>query len=352
MYECLVGYPPFYADDPMSTCRKIVAWKRTLVFPDEVDISVIAKDLIEKLITDVKGASGRSKRLKFDQMAEHPFFKGVDWKNIRSTKAVIVPTVEGPTDTQNFDDFEEEDQDIDDEKNDSSKQNDKVEEGKSDESFIGYTFKRPEETTKMNNNFFEPPKDDEDDNDNDSDSDDFGVYSYDTQESLESVKSCLADRLETKILEIIKDTYQEEFSTWALRNTMKFVIPDLIRLSEDEPYGVKGANIILKFSKLQDKHDGHQSPSKFSKLRRSSNISSCSTSSEHDGFEGAVTIGDFKICNDTVSTFELVLILKEEKRDLGQSIRNWLSHLTGSKKINEVSSEFSLTKRKLYRMST
>lgn len=187
---------------------------------------------------------------------------------------------------------------------------------------------------------------------NDSDSDDFGVYSYDTQESLESVKSCLADRLETKILEIIKDTYQEEFSTWALRNTMNFVIPDLIRLSEDEPYGVKGANIILKFSKLQDKHDGHQSPSKFSKLRRSSNISSCSTSSEHDGFEGAVTIGDFKICNDTVSTFELVLILKEEKRDLGQSIRNWLSHLTGSKKINEVSSEFSLTKRKLYRMST
>ena len=34
---------------------------------------------------------------------------------------------------------------------------------------------------------------------NDSDSDDFGVYSYDTQESLESVKSCLADRLETKV---------------------------------------------------------------------------------------------------------------------------------------------------------
>ena len=116
-------------------------------------------------------------------------------------------------------------------------------------------------------------------------------------------------------MEIIKDTYQEEFSTWALRNTMNFVIPDLIRLSEDEPYGVKGANIILKFSKLQDKHDGHHSPSKFSKLRRSSNISSCSTSSEHDGFEGAVTIGDFKICNDTVSNnctclFEFTTILR------------------------------------------
>src|SRR5687767_4266176 len=31
MYECLVGYPPFYAEDPMSTCRKIVNWKKTLV---------------------------------------------------------------------------------------------------------------------------------------------------------------------------------------------------------------------------------------------------------------------------------------------------------------------------------
>lgn len=24
MYEMLIGYPPFYSDDPMSTCRKVV----------------------------------------------------------------------------------------------------------------------------------------------------------------------------------------------------------------------------------------------------------------------------------------------------------------------------------------
>lgn len=24
MYEMLVGYPPFYADDPISTCRKVL----------------------------------------------------------------------------------------------------------------------------------------------------------------------------------------------------------------------------------------------------------------------------------------------------------------------------------------
>jgi serine/threonine kinase 38 len=48
MYECLVGYPPFYAEDPMSTCRKIVNWKKTLVFPDEAKLSREAVDLINR----------------------------------------------------------------------------------------------------------------------------------------------------------------------------------------------------------------------------------------------------------------------------------------------------------------
>lgn len=36
MYEMMVGYPPFYSEDPMSTCRKIVNWRSTLRFPPEV----------------------------------------------------------------------------------------------------------------------------------------------------------------------------------------------------------------------------------------------------------------------------------------------------------------------------
>ena len=31
-----VGYPPFYSDDPMTTCRKIVNWRTCLRFPPEV----------------------------------------------------------------------------------------------------------------------------------------------------------------------------------------------------------------------------------------------------------------------------------------------------------------------------
>lgn len=38
MVSCVavqVGYPPFYSDDPMTTCRKIVNWRTCLRFPPE-----------------------------------------------------------------------------------------------------------------------------------------------------------------------------------------------------------------------------------------------------------------------------------------------------------------------------
>jgi len=36
MYECLVGYTPFYADDGAATCRRILGWRETLSVPAEV----------------------------------------------------------------------------------------------------------------------------------------------------------------------------------------------------------------------------------------------------------------------------------------------------------------------------
>ncbi|KAG5514605.1 hypothetical protein RHGRI_035865 [Rhododendron griersonianum] len=58
MYEMLVGYPPFYSDDPMSTCRKIVNWRTHLKFPDEAKLSPEAKDLISKLLCNVNQRLG------------------------------------------------------------------------------------------------------------------------------------------------------------------------------------------------------------------------------------------------------------------------------------------------------
>eukprot|EP01035_Chromulina_nebulosa_P066936 gene66936-91678_t len=42
MYECLVGFTPFYADDPVTTCRKILRWSQFLDIPDEVANSLSA----------------------------------------------------------------------------------------------------------------------------------------------------------------------------------------------------------------------------------------------------------------------------------------------------------------------
>ncbi|KAM7472512.1 hypothetical protein LguiA_010695 [Lonicera macranthoides] len=58
MYEMLVGYPPFYSDDPMSTCKKIVNWKTHLKFPEEAELSSEAKDLISKLLCNVNQRLG------------------------------------------------------------------------------------------------------------------------------------------------------------------------------------------------------------------------------------------------------------------------------------------------------
>lgn len=46
------------ADEPMQTCRKIVAWRQYLKFPDEVPLSPLAKDLICSLLSDVDDRIG------------------------------------------------------------------------------------------------------------------------------------------------------------------------------------------------------------------------------------------------------------------------------------------------------
>lgn len=100
MFECLVGYPPFYSDVPMSTCRKIVNWKTTLAFPDDCHVSENARHLICSLICDAPS------RLSFEQLKSHPFFSGIDWENIRNQRAAIVPSVTSEVDVQNFDKFD------------------------------------------------------------------------------------------------------------------------------------------------------------------------------------------------------------------------------------------------------
>ncbi|GMI85744.1 nuclear Dbf2-related 5 [Hibiscus trionum] len=106
MFEMLVGYPPFYSDDPMTTCRKIVNWKNHLKFPEEAQLSPEAKDLISKLLCNVNqrlGSNGAG------EIKAHPWFEGVDWDRIYQMDAAFIPEVNDELDTQNFEKFDESD---------------------------------------------------------------------------------------------------------------------------------------------------------------------------------------------------------------------------------------------------
>jgi protein-serine/threonine kinase len=48
MFECLVGWPPFCAEDSHDTYRKIVNWRQSLYFPDDIQLGVEAENLIRR----------------------------------------------------------------------------------------------------------------------------------------------------------------------------------------------------------------------------------------------------------------------------------------------------------------
>ena len=39
MYECLIGFPPFCADRPIDTYRKVMNWRNSLGFPVEIPVT-------------------------------------------------------------------------------------------------------------------------------------------------------------------------------------------------------------------------------------------------------------------------------------------------------------------------
>uniref|UniRef100_A0A0D6R605 non-specific serine/threonine protein kinase n=2 Tax=Spermatophyta TaxID=58024 RepID=A0A0D6R605_ARACU len=104
MYEMLVGYPPFYSDDPMTTCKKIVHWRHYLKFPEEARLSAEAKDLICRLLCDVEHRLGSRGA---DEIKAHPWFKGIVWDKLYEVEAAYKPEVNGELDTQNFEKFDE-----------------------------------------------------------------------------------------------------------------------------------------------------------------------------------------------------------------------------------------------------
>ncbi|OVA08398.1 Protein kinase domain [Macleaya cordata] len=104
MYEMLVGYPPFYSDDPITTCRKIVHWRNHLKFPEEARLTPEAKNLICRLLCEVDQRLGTGGA---DQIKAHPWFKDVVWDKLYEMEAAFKPEINGELDTQNFLKFDE-----------------------------------------------------------------------------------------------------------------------------------------------------------------------------------------------------------------------------------------------------
>jgi len=104
MYEMLVGYPPFYSDEPMTTCRKIVNWRTHLKFPEEARLTTDAKDLISKLLCNVDQRLGTKGA---EEIKEHSWFSELQWDKLYEMEAAYLPQVIDELDTQNFEKFEE-----------------------------------------------------------------------------------------------------------------------------------------------------------------------------------------------------------------------------------------------------
>ncbi|XP_078069263.1 rho-associated protein kinase 2 isoform X9 [Mustelus asterias] len=106
LYEMLVGDTPFYADSLVGTYSKIMDHKNSLNFPDDVEISKHAKDLICAFLTDREVRLGRN---GVEEIKRHPFFKNDQWTwdNIRDAAAPVVPELSSDIDTSNFDDIED-----------------------------------------------------------------------------------------------------------------------------------------------------------------------------------------------------------------------------------------------------
>ncbi|CAF99028.1 unnamed protein product, partial [Tetraodon nigroviridis] len=111
IFEMLVGDTPFYADSLVGTYSKIMDHKNSLNFPDDVDISKNARNIICAFLTDREVRLGRN---GVEEIKQHPFFKNDQWTfdTIRDTVAPVVPELSSDIDTSNFDEIEDDKGDV------------------------------------------------------------------------------------------------------------------------------------------------------------------------------------------------------------------------------------------------
>ena len=100
-YEMLYGYPPFYNSNTNAMYRSIL--NDPLVFPKGGSCDAV--DFISRLLERDPARRLGSGPGKVDEVKAHPFFDGIDWKQLL-LKAIPMdwkPDLSGATDTSQFD---------------------------------------------------------------------------------------------------------------------------------------------------------------------------------------------------------------------------------------------------------
>ncbi|KAK0181827.1 hypothetical protein PV327_000018 [Microctonus hyperodae] len=107
IYEMLVGYPPFFDDNPFGIYEKILGGR--IEWPKHVD--PIAKDLIKKLLIADRTKRLGNMRQGAEDVKRHRWFKLIDWILVpqRLLNPPIGPRVKAPGDASCFDDYPETD---------------------------------------------------------------------------------------------------------------------------------------------------------------------------------------------------------------------------------------------------
>ena len=137
-FEMVVGFPPFFSENPSDTCKKIVKWKEHFSIPSDANLSPEAENFILRMVSPPETRLGIH---GVEEIKKHPFFKGVDWNNIRKVKAPFIPDLKNDFDTHYFDTFPEQEPFYPPASSSKGKQ-------RKDVNYAGYTFNRDNENIK------------------------------------------------------------------------------------------------------------------------------------------------------------------------------------------------------------
>lgn len=107
LFEFLAGFPPFSGSTPEETWTNLKNWTKVLRRPEYdkpedliFNLTDVAWDAVTRLIahTSVRYAN-------LSQLSGHPFFKNVEFNDLRSIPAPFVPALDSEIDTGYYDDF-------------------------------------------------------------------------------------------------------------------------------------------------------------------------------------------------------------------------------------------------------